>query len=277
MVEIKDLHYQYGNSRKVLNGLCLRLNPGKIYGLLGRNGAGKSTLLKCISGLLIPGLGKIRIGDWDSKDRLPSFLADLFFLPEEISSPDIRPSEYGKVYGVFYPKYDHSIFHNICEEFEIPMTHRLDEMSYGQKKKALIAFGIACNTKLIILDEPTNGLDIPSKSQFRKIISKYTSDQNCILISTHQIKDIENLIDHVMIINEGALLFNQPLEQVSKTLYFSETPSLDHAQSPLYSEESIHGYSVVGSNPLHEDSRIDLELLYKAIMHDSKTIHQLFN
>jgi ABC-2 type transport system ATP-binding protein len=277
MIEIKDLYYQYGNSRRVLNGLDLNLEQGKIYGLLGRNGAGKSTLLKCMSGLLIPGLGKIKIGDWDAKDRLPSFLADLFFLTEEIPSPDIRPDEYGRVYGVFYPKYDQSKFNDICVEFEIPMTYRLDEMSYGQKKKALIAFGIACNTKLIILDEPTNGLDIPSKSQFRKIVSKYTSDQNCILISTHQIKDIENLIDHVIIMNEGALLFNQPLEQVSKTLYFSETPSLNHVETPLYSEESIHGYAVVDRNLTQEDSKIDLELLYKAIMNNTKMIHQLFN
>jgi len=277
MIEINNLHYQYGSSRKVLTNLNLKLDSGKIYGILGRNGAGKSTLLKCISGLLIPRLGKIRIGNWEAKDRLPSFLAEIFFLPEELSNPDVKPEAYGKVYSAFYPRYNHLLFKSLCIEFEVPMDHKLDEMSYGQKKKTLIAFGIACNTKVIILDEPTNGLDIPSKSQFRKIIAKSTNPYNCILISTHQIRDIENLIDHVLILNEGGILFNQSFAAVSHALYFAERDENDPAHSRLYSEESIHGYTMIEHNVEAKESKIDLEVLYKAVMSDPQALNNPFN
>jgi len=277
MIEINNLHYQYGSKRKIFTGLNLSFETGKIYGILGHNGAGKSTLLKCICGLLIPGTGSIRIGHQSAADRLPDFLAELFFLPEEISSPAVRPEQYGKIYGVFYPKYDHQLFKSLCQEFEIPMEHKLDEMSYGQKKKTLIAFGIACKTKVIILDEPTNGLDIPSKSQFRKILAKSTTPENMILISTHQIKDIENLIDHVMIVNEGGLLFNQSYAAITQALYFTERTGDHLTDSALYEEEKIHGHSVLEINTGSKESKIDLEFLYKAVIHDPNTLKKLFN
>ncbi len=277
MITISNLHYQYGSSRKVLTGLNLELSAGKIYGILGSNGAGKSTILKCICGLLLPQSGSINVGVWQAKDRLPSFLSELFFLPEDPFGPDIKPEEYGRVYGVFYPKYDHILFLSLCSDFEIPSSHRLDEMSHGQKKKALIAFGIACKTKLIILDEPTNGLDIPSKSQFRKIIAKSTHSENCIVISTHQIKDVENLIDHVIIVNEGNVLFDKSVAAISKALFFVERPTSVTSAPKYYEEESIRGYTVIEPNPEELESKIDLEILYKAVLSDPKLLKNPFN
>lgn len=157
------------------------------------------------------------------------------------------------------------------------MENKLDEMSYGQKKKTLISFGIACNTKLILLDEPTNGLDIPSKSQFRKIIAKSTNPGNCILISTHQIKDIENLIDHVLIINEGGILFNQSVSAIATALYFAEREDKDSDPIRLYEEESIHGYTVIEQNDLASESKIDLEILFKAVMNNPALLNHPFN
>lgn len=276
MITVNDLHYQYGLKRKIFTGLNLTLESAKIYGILGRNGAGKSTLLKCLCGLLIPRSGIIKIGTYTAQDRLPSFLSDLYFLPEEISSPDVSPEEYGRTFGVFYPGYDHTFYISLCKEFEIPMQHRLDEMSYGQKKKTLISFGIACNTKVIILDEPTNGLDIPSKSQFRKILAKSTNQENCILISTHQIKDVENLIDHVIILNEGGILFNQSISSISQTLYFTERGTIEPNDQRIYEEESIHGYTVIEPNTGTKETKIDLEILYNAVMQESNSIQQLF-
>lgn len=276
MIEIDDLQYQYGTKRKIFTGLNLNLSPGKIYGVIGPNGAGKSTLLKCICGLLIPKSGKVRVAGFTAKDRLPAFLSELFFLPEEISNPNVKPGEYGKFYGAFYPRYDHLRFQSLCEEFEIPLQLKLDEMSYGQKKKTLISFGIACNTNVLLLDEPTNGLDIQGKSQFRKILANSTTPENFIIISTHQIRDIENLIDHILIINEGGILFNQSLTSISSALFFAEAEELNTTTSRIYQKESIHGYSIIEPNPGGYESRIDLEILYQAILNDSQLINQHF-
>ncbi len=277
MIEINDLQYQYGSKRKIFTGLNLNLTQGKIYGVIGPNGAGKSSLLKCIAGLLIPKSGTVRIGSFLAKDRLPSFLSELFFLPEEISNPNVKPAEYGKFYGVFYPRYEHLRFQSLCEEFEIPQQLKLDEMSYGQKKKTLISFGIACNTRVLLLDEPTNGLDIQGKSQFRRILAKSTTPENIILISTHQIRDIENLIDHILIINEGGILFNQSLTSISSAFYFVDSKDRNANTPRIYQEESIHGYSVIEPNPGGYESRIDLEVLYQAVMHDPRSLNQPFN
>lgn len=277
MIDIKNLHYQFGSKRKLINGLNLHLETGKIYGLLGQNGAGKSTLLKCISSLLIPQKGDIIIDGYNSKDRLAGFLEGIFFLPEDITFPNMLPETYGQVYGSFYSGFSMNQFRSICNEFEIPWSYKMEEMSYGQKKKTLIAFGIACNTRIVILDEPTNGLDITSKSQFKKIVAKYTNENNCFLISTHQIKDIENLIDHILILHEGEIRFNQSTSHIAERIHFAELESVSESKYALYQESSLHGTSIVELNTNNLESKVDLELLYKAVMNNPTSLNRAFN
>ena len=120
-----------------------------------------------------------------------------------------------------------------------------DRMSYGQKKKTMIAFGLACHTDVIIMDEPTNGLDITSKSQFRKLVSQAITDENSILISTHQIKDVENLVDRVLILNEGNVLLDESMDTISRKLHFGFTSDLVNDIPFLFSEESLRGYNYI--------------------------------
>jgi len=276
MVSIHDLHFSY-KRKKVFSGLSLELSPGYIYGLLGKNGTGKSTLLRGIAGLLFPDKGMIKVSGYTPGKRQPVFLEDVFMVPEEFHLPNMPLDYLLKHHAPFYPKFNKEQFNKYVQEFEIPTDNTLQNMSYGQKKKVLISFGLAANTSLLLLDEPTNGLDIMSKSQFRKVMAGALDEKKCIIISTHQVKDLENLIDRVTIIDEGSILFDQSIEKIANKLSFKISHDNAEIKSAIYNESSLKGSSIVTPNMDDEESKIDLELLYKAIITNGKGIQSVFN
>ncbi|MCC6290138.1 MAG: ABC transporter ATP-binding protein [Chitinophagaceae bacterium] len=276
MISIKDLHFAY-KRKKIFNGLSLELEAGYIYGLLGKNGTGKSTLLRNISGLLFPDSGSITVSGEVPQKRQPSFLQEVFIVAEEFFLPNVTPEQLVKFNAVFYPKFSHEQFNRYMKEFEIPADSTIQHMSYGQKKKVLISFGLACNTSLLLMDEPTNGLDIMSKSQFRKVIAGALDEKKCIIISTHQVKDLENLIDRITIIDEGRILFDQTIEQITQKLQFKISFDKEEIQRALYNEDSLKGNAIITKNINGEDTRLDLEMLYKAIVTDRTKIQSAFN
>lgn len=275
MIDIQELHYSY-KKKKVFNGLTITFEAGNIYGLLGKNGTGKSTLFKNICGLLKPKNGQIKIFDCLASERKPSMLSKIFMLPEDFFVPPVKIIDFVNTLSPFYPNFSQTDFDNYVKEFDIPTTSRLDEMSMGQKKKALIAFSLATNTELLLMDEPTNGLDIVSKSQFKKVMSNVVSANKCIIISTHQVKDIENLVDKICVIDEGRILFNTSISEIGKKLTFNF--SLQHSSTAqvFYAEESLNGVNEVLLNTSENESKVDLEMLYKAIMLNPLEINNLF-
>jgi len=276
MISIHDLHFSY-RKKKVFSGLSLELSPGYIYGLLGKNGTGKSTLLRGIAGLLFPDKGSITVSGHTPGKRHPSFLQDVFMVPEEFYLPNVPLDYLLKHQACFYPKFSRSEFENYIKEFEIPTDNTLQHMSYGQKKKVLISFGLAANTSFLLLDEPTNGLDIMSKSQFRKVMAGALDEKKCIVISTHQVKDLENLIDRVTIIDDGSILFDQAIERIAAKLSFKISNDADEIKNSLYSESSLKGNAIVARNLEGDESKIDLELLYKAIILNRQGVQSAFN
>jgi len=276
MVSVQDLHFAY-RKKKVFTGLSLQLQPGYIYGLLGKNGTGKSTLLRNIAGMLFPDAGSIDVANEVPGKRKPSFLQEVFMVAEEFFLPDITPARLAKYNAPFYPRFNYDQFNRYLTEFEIPVGNTIQKMSYGQKKKTLISFGLACNTALLLMDEPTNGLDIMSKSQFRKVIASALDENKSIIISTHQVKDLENLIDRITIIDEGKILFDQTIEQITHQLNFKISFDPEEIQQALYSEPSLKGNAIITRNTAHEESRLDLEMLYKAIIVNRDKIHSAFN
>lgn len=276
MISIKNLHFAY-KRKKVFTGLSLELQPGFIYGLLGKNGTGKSTLLRNISGHLFPDSGSITVSGETPTLRKPSFLQDVFIVAEEFYLPNITPDQLVKYNAIFYPKFSEEQFNRYMKEFDIPTGNAIQEMSYGQKKKVLISFGLACNTSVLLMDEPTNGLDIMSKSQFRKVIAGSLDEKKCIVISTHQVKDLENLIDRITIIDEGKILFDQTIEQITQKLQFKISFDKEEVQRALYNEDSLKGNAIITKNAYGEDTRLDLEMLYKAIITDRAKIQSAFN
>jgi ABC-type multidrug transport system, ATPase component len=248
---------------------------GNIYGLLGKNGAGKTTLLKLITGLLYPATGECLLFDHAAQDRLPHILADLYLIPEEFQLPAIRMNEFVKLHAPFYPKFDRELLKTYLDEFQVNSNVKLTSLSYGQKKKFLIAFGLATRTHLLILDEPTNGLDIPSKSQFRKIIASSMDEERCILISTHQVRDLASLIDNIIILENGKVIFHESTLDISTKLAFTQTTNAEHLDV-IYSEEVFGGKAVICKKN-SEETEIDLELLFNGVISDAVKINHEFN
>jgi ABC-2 type transport system ATP-binding protein len=275
MISIKNLHFSY-KKKKVFQDFSLELTGGYIYGLLGSNGTGKSTLLKTIAGLLFPKSGTIQVLGMLPEKRSPNFLNRIFLLPEEFYTPNITTTEFVDCYASFYPLFNEEQFQSYLEEFEVPIENKIGEMSYGQKKKVLISFTLACNTEIMLMDEPTNGLDIVSKSTFRKLIASAMQENKCIIISTHQVKDLENLIDRVTIIDSGEILFDKTVTEIGERLDFKLVFTDNENMEILYQENSIKGNAVIVPNHSNEESRIDLEMLYKAIMLAPEKINQQF-
>jgi ABC-2 type transport system ATP-binding protein len=265
MIDIQNLHFGYKKG-KVFKGLSLQLQPGHIYGLLGKNGTGKSTLLRNIAGLLFPDEGSVRVMNFVPGKRQPAFLREVFLVPEEFYVPPIRPSRYMDIHAPFYPRFDRERFTRFLLEFEIPMEQSMQQMSYGQKKKVLISFALASGASVILMDEPTNGLDIMSKSQFRKVLAGTADDNRCIIISTHQVKDLENLIDRITVIDEGKILFDQTMDSIQSRLSFKISFEGEDTKGVIYSESSLRGNALVLANTTGEETKLDLELLYKAII-----------
>jgi ABC-2 type transport system ATP-binding protein len=277
IVNISNLEFRYKKQVKLLSNFNLVLNSGSINGLLGKNGEGKTTLLKLISGLLFPLHGKISVEGFEPKKRDPKMLKNIFLLPEEIPESNLSIKMYNDVYTPFYPDFSATKFHNYLHEFSIDSGIKsISELSYGQKKKFYIAFGLATNARLILLDEPTNGLDIPSKRQFRRMMASVIDDKCCIVISTHQVLDLEDIVDNVIIMENHDIIFNETTDEINKRLIFNTTENQELTKNLIYSEETSTGYHQVLENKSVEKSKMDLELLFNAVISDHHRIKELF-
>lgn len=276
MIKLDRLSFGYSKQKLLFENLSMQLEPGHIYGLLGKNGAGKSSLIRNMAGLLFPLSGTIDINGFIPQKRLPDFLKDIFFIPEEIYLPSVTIDQYVKVLAPFYPHFDHEQFMSHIHQFDIPRKNKLTDMSYGQKKKLITAFALATNTRVLLMDEPTNGLDIPSKSQFRKVVSSALEPDRLILISTHQVRDLDNLIDAVIIIDNNQIMIQHSLEEVSERLHFGTLPSVEFDNRVLYAEQSLRGYKAVFENSDREESRVDLEHLFNAVTKNPDRVRHIF-
>ncbi|NML64829.1 ABC transporter ATP-binding protein [Hymenobacter sp. RP-2-7] len=265
MVRIRHLHFGYSRRALQLENLSLDLLPGRIYGLLGKNGAGKSTLLKNIVGLAFPQAGTCDVNGHPAARRRPATLQDLFFLPEDVKAPAATAHELAASTGAFYPRFDHGAYTAYLAELDVPPAVRLDKLSFGQQKKALIAFALATNTGLLVLDEPTNGLDIPSKAQFRKLVARALGDERCVVISTHQVRDLDSLIDTVLVLHQRRIVLNHTIDELAEQLAFGSLAPGADATGVLYHEASVRGQQVIRPNEAGAFSRVDLEVLFNAL------------
>lgn len=273
MVHLHNLSFGYSKKKLLFEQLSLQLDRGHIYGLLGKNGAGKSTLLKNMIGLAFPQAGTCQINGLSAAQRLPAMLEDLYFLPEEIYVPALTAEQFVRHTACFYPRFSTPDLHRYLQEFEVPWGAILDRLSFGQQKKFMIAFGMATNTGLLVMDEPTNGLDIPSKVQFRKIMASALTEERCMIISTHQVRDLDSLIDTVVVLHDRKIVLNQELDQVAEQLTFATAPD-DDDRPVLYAENSVRGQQVIRPNTDGRYSRVDLEILFNALTSNQSAVLQ---
>jgi len=269
MIDIRNITYSYGRKKRpALSDFSLSLDRGGVVGLLGPNGAGKSTLLYSICGLLIPTKGKITIEGSDVKRRLPSTLSQIYLVPEEISLPDMTLDSFARAYSPFYPNYSDEVLDRCLSVFGISRGLHLNSLSMGQKKKAAISFALACKTPALLMDEPTNGLDIPGKAAFRRLVAETMADDRLILISTHQVRDLDSLLDRVIIMNSSEVLLDSGITEIQERLYFTSTSDRELIDHAILAYPSPAGMDIVMPNDGTHESQINLELLFElAINH----------
>ncbi len=258
----------------MLRNITMTLEEGRIYGLLGENGVGKTTLLTLLCGLKQPKAGEITIDGHTPYKREPSFLSDQYYLSDEVSAINMRAEEYAKSYGKFWDKFDMGKFLEIMEIFENDASQKMNRMSFGQLKKTYISFALACNCRYIFMDEPTNGLDIPSKAQFRKAVTKYTSEDSTLLISTHQVRDLENIIDPIIILDRQDVLLNASIREIAEKLTFDY--SNERNPNSLYSEMTSGGCVQVYPNTGSEESKVNIEALFNTVHLHKELIKGMF-
>ena len=267
MITVENLSFTYRKSKRVvLHDFSLAFESGRVYGLLGKNGAGKSTLLYLMSGLLTPKGGKVMFHDTDVRRRLPVTLQDMFLVPEEFELPPVSLVSYIELNSSFYPRFSKEDMIKYLHYFEMDMDINLGSLSMGQKKKVFMSFALATNTSLLLMDEPTNGLDIPGKSQFRKFIASGMSDDKTIVISTHQVRDIDKVLDHVLIMDESRVLLDESTSSICEKLFFVESDDRELAQTALFAIPTIQGNYLILPNKEKEESDINLELLFNATL-----------
>lgn len=273
MIKIENLSFHFKKKKPIFENVSFEMNAG-IYGLLGENGVGKTTLLHIISGLLFPKTGSCKIFGEDSMYRRPETLSKIFYLPEEFRVPDTSIVAYAEMNGVFYPNFNKNQLLEYLSVFQVEEHKKMSEMSLGQKKKAFLSYAFALNTPILLLDEPTNGLDIPSKVQFRKIISQIGTDDKCILISTHQVRDLEHIIDPIIILDRNQVLINNTVAEITNKLYFSYTQQKPEAF--LYCEQILQGYTSVQQNKDRAESILDMESLFNAVVLNKDKVKEIF-
>ncbi len=287
MIEVSNIRFKYaGQKGLVFDDFSLKLEANNIYGLLGKNGTGKSTLLYLISGLLRPTAGKVRLDGVDTCLRRPDTLSEIFIVPEEFDLPMMSLEQYVSINEPFYPRFSREVLEACMRDFELSTDVKLNALSMGQKKKVFMSFALAANTRLLLMDEPTNGLDIPSKSQFRKVVAQYMTEDRTLIISTHQVHDVESLLDHILILSQQKLLLDASVAEITEKYTFeyrgvgtSPNPSCRRGTDSddafcrreidsdvLYSEPSLQGNAVIA--PRRADSpetQLNLELLFNAV------------
>ena len=278
MITTDKLSFGYTSYRKVLSNISLTMGEGHIHGLLGCNGIGKTTLLKLVCGIMRPQSGEVRVDGVNPAERRASMFSDMMIIPEEFDLPNISLERYAAITSPFYPNFDKGQMFHYCEELHVNPAERLHSMSMGQRKKAYIAFALACNVKMLLMDEPTNGLDIPSKSVFRRLLAGYIDEQRMVVISTHQVADVDQLLDSIVILDEQGVVLNATTSEICRQLSFGKADDQDKV---IYSERTIAGeMSVIYRNGVEDEATetpLNIELLFNAATANRNAVAAIFN
>lgn len=266
MIEVNNVSFKYaGQKHLVFDDFSLWLEENKIYGLLGKNGTGKSTLLYLISGLLRPEKGSVCFDSVATNERRAEVLSEIFLVPEEFDLPSMTLDRYVRLNAPFYPRFSREVLDGCLRDFELDTDLQLRSLSMGQKKKVFMSFALAAGTKLLLMDEPTNGMDIPSKSQFRKVVAQHMSDDRILIISTHQVHDVEALLDHILILSQREVLLNASVTEIMEHYVFEYRP-VDDGSPVVYAEPTLQGNAVMAVRKEGQaETQVNLELLFNAV------------
>ena len=267
MINVNNINFKYaGQKRLVFENFSLQLEENRIYGLLGKNGMGKSTLLYLIAGLLRPSKGTITCDSLTACKREAEMLQEIFLVPEEYDLPSMSLEKYISLMAGFYPRFSREVLERCLKDFELSTDLNLRALSMGQKKKVFMSIALAAQTRYLLMDEPTNGLDIPSKSQFRKVVTENMNEDRTLITSTHQVHDVEALLDHIMIRTERELLLNASVAEITEKYAFEMRLPQDMTDDVIYAEPSLQGnIAMVRRTADMPETQVNLEILFNAV------------
>lgn len=276
MIQLEHIRFGYGYKKDLFRDLSLSLPAGRIVGLLGENGEGKTTLMNLIAGSLLPRGGKIFVNGESPSSRTARALSEVFLFPEEMPCPALSIKDFYATIAPFYPNYSQARAGEILSQFGLEWKMNLGKLSQGQKKKALLTLALASGCRVLLLDEPSNGLDIPSKSILRQLLKSYISKDQLVLISTHQVRDIDDIIDQVVMLDDNKILCSYSIEQIKERLVFAPvTPEMAHLL--IYQEYGPVG--PVGVFPRKQwgdgESTFSMELFFNAMIKQPKLIFSI--
>lgn len=278
MIKLENVQFNYSKGQNLFQDLSLELECGHIYGLLGKNGAGKTTLMKMMAGMRFPQNGTINTLGYPAFKRNPQMLQDIYFLAEELYLPQLSIQQFIDLYSPFYPNFSMEQMQHYMEEFELDdMKRNLSQMSHGQKRKTMISFALATNTRVLFMDEPTNGLDIPSKTMFRRVMAQAADMGRLFVISTHQVRDLHSLIDGIIILDSGKIVVNALSEDITDKLLFKVLDIDADTEGVIYSEDTLRGIYAILENTNHEESKLDIELFFNAVLSNKQKMNEIFN
>jgi ABC-2 type transport system ATP-binding protein len=267
MLEVENVTFSYSDKgHPVFKDISLSLSEGNIYGLLGKNGMGKSTLLYLMSGLLCPQKGRVEFLGKPVERHNPLVLQKLYIVPEEFNFPQLNLEQIVDMHADFYPHFSKEVFLQCLSDLDLKSNSKLKNLSMGQKKKVKVSLALASGASLLLMDEPTNGLDISSKSLFRKAIATYLDEKSTLIIATHQVHDVESMLEHLIILDEGKVLMNEAVGDLTKEYCFSFSQAQEKYSDAIYSEPSLQGNAVIRKRaPQDEETALNLELLFNAV------------
>jgi ABC-2 type transport system ATP-binding protein len=274
MINVRQVDFAYPRKENLFSQLNLQLEQGKIYGLLGKNGTGKSSLMRLLAGMHRPTSGSILYDEEPIYKRSVCLLQDIFFLPENPFLPSLSVQAYFSLYKRFYKSLDREAFYKNLTYLEIDIKRKLSNLSQGQKKKFLLALGLASGAAYLYLDEPTSHLDIPSKQKFRKLIAGSLVPTQSVLISTHQVDEISSLLDRIIIISNGSISLDADIGKIEKAL--TCISSLDEfCEGALYSELKLGKYIHLKKNTENIQREIPLTLLFNAVTENENIVDSI--
>jgi ABC-2 type transport system ATP-binding protein len=276
VIEIKNLDFHYQRKRQVYRNLNLNIEEGAVYALLGLNGAGKTTLLNLIAGFLIPQEGTCKVFGYQSTKREPEMLQEIFLVSDTSEFPNMSVKEFCCLYADFYPRFDQNFFDHCISEFGLAADSSLKRLSFGDKRKAMLSFALATNCRLLMFDEPTNGLDIPSKATFRKLVASTLAENQTIIMATHQVRDLANLMDRIIVEHQGQILLNEPIDRITEKLVFGLSPDQIATGDLIYKAESFNQNETVSVNRSNQPGQVDIELLFNAAIAHPKELSRIF-
>lgn len=264
-LRINNLSVAYGNDRPVLDQLSMKLTAGGICALAAPNGEGKTTLMKVIAGLRFADRGVVNTLGFDPSKRQPAFLEQLYFLPAEPSLPAWTPKRIGKVYGPFYPNFSNELYYQCLMDFRVDPDRQLDKLSFGQQRRVQLAFALAVKTPLLLLDEPTLGLDIAGKDQFRRSLIQATEEGQTVLMSTHLLNEVEPVLDQLMILHQRQIWAHVDLTAAQQIYSYHLSSRAPDPDSNSYGRRVPGGWLVIKADGGPSTARPDIETLYLAL------------